>query len=63
MDKQIHIEEAKEYELAHRSAKQHYYTNAVLECNGDQGSMFSIINTVYMGVLHLPSPQLIHHLT
>ena len=44
--KLLHKAKAGEYERACCQTKQVYYMNAVIDCNWDHGSMFSIINTV-----------------
>ena len=44
IDKEIFEIKSTEYEQCCASTKQLYYTNAVLECDGKQGTMFNIIN-------------------
>ena len=50
---------ASEYEEKRHFTKQQYYTNAVMDCNGDQGSMFSIINSLLhrSSTSPLPTPE------
>ncbi len=48
--------EVHEYEVRCCETKKHYHNNAVSECNGDQGSMFNIINTLFHRSSACPLP-------
>ena len=44
VDKKIHAEKSKEYDVLSGKTKHLYYTNVVLDCAGNQRALFSIIN-------------------
>ena len=44
--KEMYRAKVHEYEVRYHETKKHNYNNTVTECNGDQGSMFNIINTL-----------------
>ena len=57
IDKELYKAKSAEYEQCRETTKWLYYTNAVLDCNGKQGAIFSIINKLLhrSGSSRLPS--------
>ncbi len=44
IDLEIYESKCCEYELLRESTKKHYYNEAVMDCNGNQGTLFTILN-------------------
>ena len=57
VDKEIQAEKSKEYEALRSKTKQLYHTNAMLDCAGDQGPVFSIINRLLHRTSSMPLPE------